>query len=94
MKTIARNVNIATKVIPTEDVQPNDVKVTTKVTKKIRDLLEDRGERKVVVIQVKKMRILIGENRRENVGIAGMKKTRRKNASESVGKTRNEKRND
>ena len=94
MKTIARNVNIATKVIPSEDVQPNDVKVTTKVTKKIRDLLEDRGERKVVVIQVKKMRILIGENLRENVGIAGMKKTRRKNASESVGKTRNEKRND
>ena len=112
MKTIVRNVNIATvknatKGVPTEDVQLNDVKVTTKVilgdvvmttmtmmTKKIKDLLDDRDERKVAVIQVKKMMILIDESRRGNVGIAEMKKRRRKNASESVGKTKNEKKKD
>lgn len=114
MKTIARNVNIAIeknakKNVPTEDVQPNDTKATTKMivgavvmttmtmmTKRIRSHLEDRDARKVVVMQVKKTKMLIDEGHRENVVIAEMKKRRRKkkNASANVGKTRNEKRSD
>lgn len=98
----------AKKNVPTEDAQLNDVKATTKMivgdvamittttmmTKKTRKHLEDRDMRKVVVMQVKKMRPMIGEDRRGNVGTAEMKKRRKKSVNASVGKTRNEKRND